>query len=61
MAKSDSSATNPYVAISNEMRDANKVAMETAATDPTADINAVITTAKDSIQEALDIYNQSNS
>ena len=35
--------------------------METAATDPTADINAVITTAKDSIQEALDIYNQSNS
>lgn len=59
--KSDSSATNPYVAISNEMRDANKVAMETAATDPTADINTVITTAKDSIQEALDIYNQSNS
>lgn len=47
--------------ISNEMRDANKVAMETAATDPTADINTVITTAKDSIQEALDIYNQSNS
>lgn len=44
-----------------EMRDANKVAMETAATDPTADINTVITTAKDSIQEALDIYNQSNS
>lgn len=61
LAKSDSSATNPYVAISNEMRDANKVAMETAATDPTADINTVITTAKDSIQEALDIYNQSNS
>lgn len=61
LAKSDSSATNPYVAISNEVRDANKVAMETAATDPTADINTVITTAKDSIQEALDIYNQSNS
>lgn len=28
---------------------------------PTADHNTVITTAKDSIQEALDIYNQSNS
>ena len=61
LAKSDSSATNPYVAISNEMRDANKVAMETAATDPTADINTVITTAKDSIHEAREIYNQSNS
>ena len=57
---SDDSATNPYIPISNEMKAANKLAIETVASDPNADIDAVITTAQETIQEAIDLYNMSN-
>lgn len=60
LAKSDDSATNPYIPISNEMKAANKLAVETVATDPNADIDSVIKTAQESIQEAIDLYNMSN-
>ena len=57
---SDDSANNPYIPISNEMKEANKLAIETVAADPSADIDAVITTAQETIQEAIDLYNASN-
>ena len=60
LAKSDDSALNPYIPISNEMKAANKFAIETAAADSKADLKQVIHTAAESIQEAIDLYNQSN-
>lgn len=60
LAASDDSATNPYIPISNEMKAANSLAIETVAADPKADIQGVIKTAQESIQEAIDLYNQSN-
>ena len=41
LSKSDDSATNPYIPISNEMKSANKLAVETVATDPNANIDDV--------------------
>lgn len=60
LAKSDDSATNPYIPISNEMKVANKLAIETVATDPKANIDSVIKTAQETIQEAIELYNMSN-
>lgn len=57
---SDDSASNPYIPISNEMKAANKLMIETVSSDPNADIDAVIQTAYESIQEAIDLYNLSN-
>jgi len=42
------------------MKAANSLAIETVAADPKADIQGVIKTAQESIQEAIDLYNQSN-
>ena len=60
LANSDDSANNPYIPISNEMKAANKLMIETVASDPNADIASVIETAYGSIQEAIDLYNLSN-
>ena len=58
--KSDSSANNPYIPISNEMKAANKTAIQEAASDPNADLDTIIQKANDTIQEAIDLYNLSN-
>ncbi len=42
------------------MKSANKLAVETVATDPNANIDDVIKTAQESIQEAIELYNMSN-
>lgn len=60
LSKSDDSATNPYIPISNEMKSANKLAVETVASDPKANIDEVIKTAQETIQEAIELYNMSN-
>ena len=60
LANSDDSASNPYIPISNEMKAANKLMIETVSSDPNADIAAVIQTAYESIQEAIELYNLSN-
>lgn len=60
LAASDDSATNPYIPISNEMKTANKLAIETVSSDPKANIDDVIKTAEETIQEAIDLYNMSN-
>ncbi len=60
LSASDDSAANPYIPISNEMKAANSLAVETVAADPSADIQEVIKTAEESIQEAIDLYNASN-
>ena len=57
---SDDSASNPYIPISNEMKAANKLMVETVSADPNADIASVIETAYESIQEAIELYNLSN-
>lgn len=57
---SDDSALNPYIPISNEMKAANLLAIETVAADPNADIDEAITLAEETIQEAIDLYNLSN-
>lgn len=58
---SDDSAVNPYIPISNEMKQANNLAIETVANDPEADIDEVIQIAQETIQEAIELYNASNS
>lgn len=60
LEKSDDSANNPYIPISNEMKSANSLAIETVSADGSADIDEAIRTAQESIQEAIDLYNQSN-
>lgn len=60
LAKSDDSANNPYIPISNEMKAANKLMIETVSSDPNADIDAVIQTAYETLQEAIELYNLSN-
>lgn len=60
LAASDDSANNPYIPISNEMKAANKLMIETVSSDASADIDAVIKTAYESIQDAIDLYNMSN-
>ena len=57
---SDASAANPYIPISNEMKSANKLAIQTVAADPAASIDGAIKTACETIQEAIDLYNLSN-
>lgn len=58
---SDASAACPYIPISNEMKEANKLAIQTVAADPNASVDDAIQVACDSIQEAIDLYNLSNS
>ena len=58
--KSDSSANNPYIPISNEMKAANKTAIQEAASAPNADLDTIIQKANDTIQEAIELYNLSN-
>ena len=60
LAKSDDSANNPYIPISNEMKAANKLMIETVSSDPNADIATVIQTSYENIQEAIELYNMSN-
>lgn len=60
LSASDDSASNPYIPISNEMKAANKLMIETVSSDPNADIAAVIQIAYESIQEAIELYNLSN-
>lgn len=59
--KSDSSAACPYIPISNEMKAANNLAIQTVSADPSASVDDAIKTANDTIQEAIDLYNLSNS
>ena len=42
------------------MKVANKLAFETVSSDPKANIDDVIKTAEETIQEAIDLYNMSN-
>ena len=58
--KSDSSANNPYIPISNEMKAANKTAIQEAASATNADLDTIIQKANDTIQEAIELYNLSN-
>lgn len=58
--KSDASAACPYIPISNEMKAANKLAIQTVAADPKASVDDAIKVANDTIQEAIDLYNLSN-
>ena len=60
MAEDDGSATNPYIPISSEMKSANKLAIQTVTSDPTASIEDAIKAAAEAIQEAIDLYNMSN-
>ncbi|NLU25043.1 MAG: extracellular solute-binding protein [Clostridiales bacterium] len=60
LAKSDDSANNPYIPISNEMKAANLLAIQTVTGDPTANVQDAIKTACESIQEAIDLYNAAN-
>ena len=46
--------------ISNEMKAANILAIETVAADPNASIDDAIQMAEESIQEAIELYNLSN-
>ena len=58
--KADSSARSPYIPISNEMKAANKTAIQEAASAPNADLDTIIQKANDTIQEAIELYNLSN-
>lgn len=58
--KSDSSAACPYIPISNEMKAANKLAIQTVTSDPTASVDDAIKVAADTINEAIELYNLSN-
>ena len=58
--KSDSSAACPYIPISNEMKAANKLAIQTVTSDPKASIDDAIHVAADTINEAIELYNLSN-
>ena len=60
LAKSDDSALNPYIPIGNEMKAANKLAIQTVSADPTCSIDDAIKAAYDTLQEAIDLYNLSN-
>lgn len=60
LAASDDSALNPYIPVSNEMKAANILAIETVAADPNASIDDAIQMAEESIQEAIELYNLSN-
>lgn len=60
LANSDDSANNPYIPISNEMKAANKLMIETVASDTNADVDKVIKTSEEMIQEAIDLYNAAN-
>ena len=60
LAASDDSARNPFIGVANEMEAANKLAIETVASDAGADVEQVLKTAAESIQEAIDLYNMSN-
>lgn len=60
LAKSDDSANNPYIPISNEMKAANLLAIQTVTGDTTASVEDAIKTACDSIQEAIELYNAAN-
>ena len=42
------------------MKAANKLMIETVSSDPNADIDAVIQTAYETLQEAIELYNLSN-
>ena len=46
--------------ISNEMKAANKTAIQEAASAPNADLDTIIQKANDTIQEAIELYNLSN-
>lgn len=60
LANSDASAACPYIPIGNEMKAANKLAIQTVAADPKASIDDAIKAAYDTLQEAIDLYNLSN-
>ena len=60
LAVSDDSARNPFIGVANEMEAANKLAIETVASDPNADVEEALKTAEEAIQEAIDLYNISN-
>ena len=60
LRNSDDSANNPYIPISNEMKEANALCIQTITADPNADIVAAMQTAHDSIQEAIELYNLAN-
>lgn len=60
LANSDDSANNPYIPISNEMKAANKLLIQTITADPSADITAAMKVACESIQEAIELFNMAN-
>lgn len=60
LAASDDSANNPYIPISNEMKSANKLCIQTVTADPSASIEDAMQIACDSIQEAIELYNAAN-
>ena len=54
-------ALMPICGVSAEIKNANKLAVETVSNDPTdATIQKAIKTANDQIQEAIDLYNLAN-
>ena len=57
LAKSDDSANNPYIPISNEMKAANKLCISTVCEG--GDVEEAIKAACDTIQEAIEMYNLS--
>lgn len=57
---SDASAACPYIPISNEMKAANKLAIQTVSADPNASIDDAIEVAYETLQEAIELYNLSN-
>ena len=59
LAASDDSASLPYIPISNEIKAAHTLMIESTCV-PNANIAEIIQTANDSIQEAIELYNMSN-
>ena len=51
---------NRLQSISNEMEAANRAAIQAAASNPDADLDAIIQKDCDTIQEAIELYNLSN-
>ncbi len=51
---------NPYVPISAAMKSANKLMVETVTADTSADIDAAIQVAYETIQEAIELFNMAN-
>lgn len=59
LLESDTALRGPYVSVATDMANANVLMIETVCADPSADIDTVIKTAAESINEAIEISNLS--